>query len=135
MSWCISPWVYPVWDSLCLLDLIDCFLFHVGKNFNYNLFRNFIILFLFLFFFSDLYNSNVGVFDIVPEVSEIILRSFHSFYFVLLFRSYLPFYLPAHNLFSRFGYSAVRFFYSIFNFSNCVFLSLQVYSLCLLGLC
>ena len=23
MSWCVSSWVYPVWDSLCLLDLID----------------------------------------------------------------------------------------------------------------
>ena len=34
------------------------------------------------------YNSNVGAFDIVPEVSETILSSFHSFYFILLFRSY-----------------------------------------------
>ena len=34
------------------------------------------------------YNSNVGVFDTVPEVSETILGSFHSFYFILLFRSY-----------------------------------------------
>ena len=25
-----------VWDSLCLLDLIDYFLFHVGEIFNYN---------------------------------------------------------------------------------------------------
>ena len=29
VSWCVSPWVYPVWDSLCLLDLIDYFL--LGK--------------------------------------------------------------------------------------------------------
>ena len=27
MSWHVSPWVYPVWDSLCLLDLTDHFLF------------------------------------------------------------------------------------------------------------
>ena len=26
VSWHVSPWVYPVWESLCLLDLIDCFL-------------------------------------------------------------------------------------------------------------
>ena len=32
MSWHISPWVYPVWDSLCLLDLIGYFLFHVGET-------------------------------------------------------------------------------------------------------
>ena len=44
--------------------------------------------FFFFFFFWGPYNSNVGVFDIVPEVSETILISFHSFYFVLLFRSY-----------------------------------------------
>ena len=25
MSWCVSPWVYPVWDSLYLLDLIISF--------------------------------------------------------------------------------------------------------------
>ena len=42
----------------------------------------------FLFFFWDLYNSNVGVFDMVPEVSETVLSFFHSFYFILFFRSY-----------------------------------------------
>ena len=57
MSWHISPWVYPVWDSLCLLDLIDYFLFHVGEIFIYNLFKNFLIPFLFLFFFWDPCNS------------------------------------------------------------------------------
>ena len=33
-------------------------------------------------------NLNVGGFDMVPEVSESILSSFHSFYFILLFRTY-----------------------------------------------
>ena len=182
MSWRVSPWVYSLWDSLCLLGLIDYFLFHVGEIFNYNLFRNFLIPFLFLFFFCpvqfssfqslswvrlfatpwitacqaslsitnshsllklmpiesvmpsshlilycpllllppispsirvfsnestlcmrwakywsfsfsirffwDPYNSNVGMFDIVPEVFETILSSFHSFYFILLFKCY-----------------------------------------------
>ena len=50
MSQCVSPWFYPVWDSLHLLDLIDYFLFHVGQIFNYSLFKNFLIPFLFLFF-------------------------------------------------------------------------------------
>ena len=45
------------------------------------------IRFLFCFFW-DPYKSNVGVFDIVLEVSETILSSFHSFYFILLFRNY-----------------------------------------------
>ena len=36
---------FSVWDSLCLLDLIDYFLFHVGKIFKYNLLKNFLIPF------------------------------------------------------------------------------------------
>ena len=32
--WCVSPWVYPVGDSLHFLDLTDYFLFHVGEIFN-----------------------------------------------------------------------------------------------------
>ena len=43
MPWHVSPWVYPLWDSLCLLDLINYFLFHVGEIFNYNLFINVLI--------------------------------------------------------------------------------------------
>ena len=50
MSWHVSPWVYPVWDSLCLLDLIDYFLSHVEEIFNYNLFKKFLINFVFFFF-------------------------------------------------------------------------------------
>ena len=78
MSWCVSPWVYSIWDSLCLLDLIDNFFSHVGEIFNSNLFKKFLIPFLFLYFFWDAYNSNVGVFDIVLEVSE--TSQFFSFF-------------------------------------------------------
>ena len=53
MSWHVSFWVYTIWDSLCLLDLISYFLFHVGEIFSYNLFKNFLIPFLFLFLFWD----------------------------------------------------------------------------------
>ena len=49
VSRCVSPWIYPAWDSLCLLDLIDYFLFHVGEIFNYNLFK----IFSYPFFFSS----------------------------------------------------------------------------------
>jgi len=56
---------------------------------------------IFSYSFSPLllgpYNSNVGAFDIVPEVSETILSSFHSFYFYsALQKLFPPFYLPAH---------------------------------------
>ena len=51
--------------------------------------------FLFFFFFWDPYNSNVGTFDIVPDISETILSSFHSFYSALQ-KLFPPFYIPAH---------------------------------------
>ena len=79
---------FILYGTLCLLDLIDYFLFHVGEIFIYNLFKNFLIPLLFLFFFWDPYNSNIGASDIGPEVSETILSSFHSLYFILLFRIY-----------------------------------------------
>ena len=83
-------------------------LFHVGEIFNCNLFKNFLIPFLFLFFFWDPYNSNVGVFDIVSEFSETILSSFHSFCFILLFRSYFhQFIFQFTVLFFCFRYSAI----------------------------
>ena len=60
MSQHVSPWVYSVWDSLCFLDLGDYFLSHVKEVFNCNLFKYFLRPFLFLFFFWDPYNLNVG---------------------------------------------------------------------------
>ena len=75
MSWHVSSWVYPVWDSLHLLDFIISFPM-LGK------FSNIIsskMLSNPFFFCSSPYNSNVGAFNIVPEVSETI-NSFHSFF-------------------------------------------------------
>ena len=90
ISMCLGVFLlgFILYGTLVLLDLIDYFLFHVGDTFNHNLFKNFPIHFLFPFFFWDSYNSKVGVFDIVPEVSETVLTSFHSVYFSLFFRSY-----------------------------------------------
>jgi len=80
MSYGVSPWVYPVWDSLGFLDLSDYFLPHFREVFNYYL-KYFLMVFLFVFFFWDPYDSNVVVFNIVLEVSEIVLISFNSFFF------------------------------------------------------
>ena len=87
MSWHVSPWVYPVWDSLCLLGLIDYFLFHVGEFSAIISSKIFSVAFC-LSFLWDPYNLNVDAFNIVPKVSEAILNSFHSFPFILLFSSY-----------------------------------------------
>ena len=92
----ISPWVYPIWNSLCFLDLGDYFLPHFREVFNYYILKDFLMVFLFVFFFWDSYNSNVGAFNIVPEVSEIVLISFNSFFVFPLFLLFLPFYLLPH---------------------------------------
>ena len=83
MSWGVSPWVYPVWESLGFLDLGDYFLPHFREVFNYYLLKYFLMVFLFVFFFWDSYDSNVVAFNIVLEVSEIVLISFNSFFFSL----------------------------------------------------
>ena len=38
---------FILYGTVCLLGLIDYFLFHVGEIFNYNLFKNFLIPFFF----------------------------------------------------------------------------------------
>ena len=67
ISMCLSVFLlgFILCGTLCHLDSIDYFLFHGGENFNYNLFKNFLISFLFFFFFWDPYNSNVCAFDIL----------------------------------------------------------------------
>ena len=93
MSWHVSPWIYPVWDSLCFLDLINYFLSHIREVLNYTLFKYFLSPFLVLFFFWDPYHSNVGAFNVVPEVFETVLNSFHSFFFILLCSSYFHYFI------------------------------------------
>ena len=60
MSWGVLPWVYPVWDSLGFLGLGDYFLPHFREVFNYYLLKYFLMVFLFVFFFWDSYDLNVG---------------------------------------------------------------------------
>ena len=64
-----------------ILDLGDYFLPHCREVFNYYLLKYFLMVFLFVFFFWDSYDSNVGAFNIVPEGSEVVLISFNSFFF------------------------------------------------------
>ena len=79
----VSPWVYPVWNSLGFLDLVGHFLPHFREVLNYCLLKYILMAFLFVFFFWDSYDSNVGAFNIVPENSEVVLISFNSFFFFL----------------------------------------------------
>ena len=52
--------------------------------------------FLFVFFLWDSYDLNVGAFNIVPEVSEVVLISFNSFFFFFLFLCFTYFH---HSIF------------------------------------
>ena len=55
------------------------FLPHFRDVFNYYLLEYFLMAFLFVFFFWDSYDLNVGAFHIVPDVSEVVLNSFISY--------------------------------------------------------
>ena len=48
MSYGVSPWVYPVWDSLGFLDLGGYFLPHFREVFRYYLLEYFLMAFLLL---------------------------------------------------------------------------------------
>ena len=97
MSWGVSPWVFPVWNSLGFLDLGSYSLPHFRVVFNYDLLKYFLMAFLFVFFFWDCCDSNAGAFDIVPEVSEIVLISLIFFFlFSSLLHLFPIFYLPSH---------------------------------------
>ena len=119
MSWGVSPWVYPVWDSLGFLDLGGYFLSHFTEVCNYYL-KYFLMAFLF-FFFWDSYDSNVGVFNIVPEVSDVVLDSYNSlFLFSSLIHLFLPFYLLLHLSYLLLSYSTVGSLQSAFYLSYCI---------------
>ena len=66
VSWCVPPWVYPSWDSLCFLDLVDYFLSHIFLDLSAIISSN--IFWSPLSSFWDPYNANVGAFNVVPEV-------------------------------------------------------------------
>ena len=96
MSWGVLPWVYPIWDSLGFLDLHDYFLPQFREVFNYYL-QYFLMVFLFVFFW-DSYDSNVGAFNIVTEVSDVVLISFNSFFFFLPSDSFISTILSSTSL-------------------------------------
>ena len=88
---------FILFGTLGFLDLDGYFLPHFREVFKYYLLKYFLMDFLFVFFFWDSCDSNIGAFDIVPEVSEVFLISFNSFFFFSsLLHLFPPFYLPPH---------------------------------------
>ena len=76
VSQCVPPGVYPSWDSLWFLNLVDYLLSRVWEVFSSHLFKYFLRSFLSLFSFWDPYNGNVGAFNVVEEVSQAVFISF-----------------------------------------------------------
>ena len=72
---------FILFGTLGFLDLCDYFLPHFREVFSYYLFEYFLMAFLFVFFFWDSYDLNVGAFHIVLEVPEVVLISFNYFFF------------------------------------------------------
>ena len=113
MSWDVSPWVYPVWDSLCFLDLGGYCPPRFRQVFNCYLLKYFLMPFLVVFFW-DSYDSNVGAFNIVP--GSLRLSSFLFFSF---------FYFPL--CFIYFHHSIFHLTYPLFCLSYSTFVSLSVH--------
>ena len=114
MSWHVSPWAYPAWDSLGFWD--GYFLPYFREVFSYNLIH-FLMPFPFIFFW-DTYDSKVGMLNGVSVVS-CYLHFFYSFFFILFCNNYFH-----HSLFQvtcpLFIYSATDSAQCIFHFSYCV---------------
>ena len=92
----------------------------VRKIFNYNLCRH--LLRPFSPSRTRPCDLNVGVFNVVPEVSETVLIYFDSFFFILLLNSsFSHSVVQLTYLFFCFSYSAISSFQCIFHFSSCVF--------------
>ena len=95
--------------------------FPFREVFTYYLLKYFLMAFLFAFFFWDSYDSNVGAFNMVPEVSEIVFISFNSFLFFPL--CFIYFY---HSIFYLtypifcLSYSTVGSLQSVFSLSYCI---------------
>ena len=131
-----KPWDYPILDALGFLELGYYFLPYFREVFNYYLLKYFLMVFLFVFFFWDSYDSNVGAFNIVLEVSEIVLISSNSFFFfplwfIYFYHSIFYFTNPIFCL----RYSTVGFFQSVFLISFIVLFIKYWLFLFLLGPC
>ena len=96
MSWGISPWVYPVWNSLGFLDLGGYFLPHFREVFSYCLPSNF----LWPFFLSSSSGTPMvrmlGHFTLSQR--SLRLSSFLLILFSSLLHLFPPFYLLPHIL-------------------------------------
>ena len=121
MSWGVLPWVYPVWDSLCFLDLGDYFLPQFREVFDCYLLKYFLMVFLFVLFFWDSYDSNVGCFTLSQSslrLSSFLLILFFFFPLCFIYSYHSIFYLTYPIFCLR--YSTVGSLQSVFYLIYCI---------------
>ena len=87
---------FILYGTLCASWTWLAIYFSMWGNFNYNLFKHFLIPFLFFFFFWDPYNSNVGVECCTWGLWDCTDFFLLFFLYSTLLQLFLPFYLPAH---------------------------------------
>ena len=125
---------FVLFKTLCFLDVGDYFLSHIRNVFDCYLFKYFLPSFPSLLLFWDPYNSNVGLFNVVPEVSGLF-----SFLFIIIIISTAE----VSTILSSRSFICSSFlvvlllislFASIFPFQLLSCLPLCVHSLVLLGL-
>jgi len=80
VSWYVPPWVYPAWDSLCLLDLVDYFFSHFREVFSYYLLKYFLRSFLF-----SPSETPIMWMSVCLVLSQRSLRLSSFFFFILFF--------------------------------------------------
>ena len=78
---CVSPWVYPVWDSLGFLDLGGYFLPHFREVFDYLYSNIFSCPFLLSSSSATPIIQVLGCFNLIVDVSETVLIYFYSSFF------------------------------------------------------
>ena len=130
---------FVLFKTLCFLDVGDYFLSHTRKVFDYYLLKYFLPSFPSLLFFWDPYNSNVGLLNVVPEVSGNVLISFYYYYyfFFTVFCTEVSTILSSRSFISSSFLVVlllISWFASIFPFQLLSCLPLCVHSLVLLGL-
>ena len=78
------PWVQLLCDSLSFLDFLEVyFLCQIGEVFLHYLFKEIFNFSLLLFSFWHPYNSDIGTFQVVPEIPQPLFISLNSYFFIL----------------------------------------------------
>ena len=98
ISMCLGMFLlgFILCGTLCLLDLIDYFFFHIGEIFNSNLFKNFLYTSFSLLFPEPLYFECWCVWYCPRRLWD--CPQFFSFFLLYsaVQKLFPPFYLPAH---------------------------------------